>query len=955
MLDLLGRHGAVALLAGHGWGKSTLAGAIAAEFDGAVAGARCGDLVQGGLAEAVDRLRAEGGPALLVVDDAECLASDVDAIALLAELTEAPGRDGIALLLCTSEPIGELLAGDAFDEDGIGTRIPVLTPRDLRFSMGEVEGMRARSAATSPLPATDVLRLTGGWPRGVREAVQLEARNPRILDLLDDAIESSVLTALTSTERHFLLRVAALAPVDRAAAIAVLGRDVNDSWRAVDRKQLPLVTVDAEQISMRRPLLDYFRSELARELPGATQRLRADYLAYLRSMGRLVEVVDWHLDRGSRSEALDLIAEYVRTGADVDMAEPAFERWIKALGLDALLANDDSAGMMIRILHRRQQTEQAAMLAQQLIDDDRMDSMLEADPDLRPVVMYVLHNRPQVALQLLPEARGSHALGAFAYSVAATGDTEPVEPPDRSEWGDLAIHVLWGMIWQGRLADAIDSVTEGRTITDANASLVLAALWSDRTELADDAYRQVPKGDGYPWAQFAQAAIALYRSEFDKGLRILGNAMPSAQRTQAAPTFETLASYLVLKSGDAGRAIRSVEARLPQHLSSGRHAIAEWSQVILALSYLDRERPEEAAQVLEAAIPAMEQAERLLLLATARIAYAETQARTGASTAVLRQLLEAAVTAPAGIGSPYWEREARSYGRELRRLGLIADGAGVAGSSASDAGRGAEPRSERLGVAAVPQQHSGRLSAYEKPPVLELDGVSHPLGRTKLAELVADLAVRGGVVDRAGLQVRLFPDVGQRSAGNHFRQVLFKLRELTGVVLDRPSRSEIGWPSPETLTSSDLEFEGRMRPLLADDQADVEALRASLDVMSGPYLPASELAWVSERRQLLNLLFEEGVARMLRHPAAVDDLDLIRDYGHRAVLLSPYSEEIYRLMIEAELDRGSAARARAVYGRAVDAMQDLGLEPSGEIQILARRLRERSSPERVTREAPPLE
>jgi hypothetical protein len=56
-------------------------------------------------------------------------------------------------------------------------------------------------------------------------------------------------------------------------------------------------------------------------------------------------------------------------------------------------------------------------------------------------------------------------------------------------------------------------------------------------------------------------------------------------------------------------------------------------------------------------------------------------------------------------------------------------------------------------------------------------------------------------------------------------------------------------------------------------------------------------------------------------------------------------------MIEAELERGSAARARAIHRRAVHAMKDLGLEPSGEIRVLARRVGERLRAEQADQAA----
>ncbi|WGL54140.1 hypothetical protein P5P86_09980 [Nocardioides sp. BP30] len=936
VVDLLRHHRVVVVQAGRGWGKSTLAEDVSLSFGGPARWVRCAELLEGGLEESV-----AGGPGLIVVVDAEELVHH-DGLARqlrrLAETAEDVPGSGVAALLLTHGALPGTLRRAA-DE----LRIAVLTSSDLRLSMGEVEELRSRSAAANPLSATEVMRLTGGWPRGVGAAVQLDAHNPRTVDLLDDAIESSVMADLGEAERDLIIRVSVLDSADPATVAALLGEEAGRTWERIGRLHLPMVISEGGRLTLRPPLRDYLRSELARVHPGAAEQLRSAYLSHLRAHGALVEVIDWYLDRGSRAQALDLIVEAADLDLDPLLLDQAFDRWAQSLGVDALVGRDATAGLMIRVLHRRGQTEQAALLGQQLIDEGRMQAILEADPELRPVVVYCLHNRPEVALRLLPQALGSYSLGSIAYSVAVTGSTRPVEPPDRAEWGDLAIHVLWGLLWQGRLQEAIDAMTQDGVVTEPTSSLALAALWSDQPALAEEVYRRIPKSDGYPWAQFVSAALALHDGDHQRGLRVLSAAMPAAQRQQAAPTFETLAACLMLKAGDTRRAIRHLETRLPQHQTSGRRAVGEWAQFILALGYLEQDRHDAAAQILEPAISAMEQAERFLLLSAARLAYAEASARGGAPTQVVRRLLDTALTTRAGVGSSYWEREALLHARELRRLGLV-DG-GEQTSSGPDVRERAPAVAEPVGLPGGPV---GRLSTFEQPAALELDGIRHPLGRTKLAELIADLAVHGGSVDRAALQMRLFPYVGQRSAGNHFRQVLFKLRELTGVVLDRPSRNEIGWPAGGTLDATDLVVEAQLRRLLTQARVDTEALRAMLDLMTGPYLSTSELSWVVERRQLLNLLFEEGVLRLLRDPDGSVDLDIVRIYGMRAVVLSPYSEDVYRLMIEAELDRGSAQRARAVYRRAVHAMKDLGLEPSGEIRALARRLGQRLSAEQGT-------
>jgi DNA-binding SARP family transcriptional activator len=208
-----------------------------------------------------------------------------------------------------------------------------------------------------------------------------------------------------------------------------------------------------------------------------------------------------------------------------------------------------------------------------------------------------------------------------------------------------------------------------------------------------------------------------------------------------------------------------------------------------------------------------------------------------------------------------------------------------------------------------------------------------------LAELIVDLAVHGGSANRSALQARLFPDVDQRRAGNHFRQVLFKLRELVGVSLERPNPNTVAWPAQYPLTSSDVEFERVATAFLNDDHTrEPEELRAAIDSAVGGFLPASDLPWVEERRNVLNVLYEESVIVMLRAASARGDLDIVRHYGRRATAVNPYSEDLYLLMMKAEQAHGSPTRSRAIYREAVAALDDLGLEPSAELRRLAQRL-----------------
>jgi DNA-binding SARP family transcriptional activator len=489
----------------------------------------------------------------------------------------------------------------------------------------------------------------------------------------------------------------------------------------------------------------------------------------------------------------------------------------------------------------------------------------------------------------------------------------------------MATIVHWGMIWQGRLGEVIDSATDSPDAFEDNANLVLAALWAGRPDLAASAWSHIPEPRRTrPHAVFAEAAMRLSEGADEEGLRLLRTGMAAARRTTADADFEVLIAYLTLKQGAAGQAIDLLEARIPEIRQRDRLAIAEWAQFTLALAYLAADCPDRAAPLLAQCTRTMQKAGRHLLLAAAQRAQAEAALRLGDATGAAALLAGLPPAGPTAMGSPYWEAEAGAWCTATREASVATGGKATAASRPT-----------------APPAASGRpayLNTFGDPAVLTVDGAVNVLRRTKLAELVADLAVHGGTTDRVALQLRMFPDADRRHAGNHFRQVLFKLRELAGVTLERPTADTVSWPAGAVLTASDTEFEEQIRLVLGHpDQAtaDPERLRMVLDIASGVYLPASELDWAAERRNYLSLLYEEGVTFLLNWAFGAGQLDLIREYGGRATQLNPYTEHLYLLMMRAELKWGQQSRARAIYRKAHDALRELGLEPSAEMRKLA--------------------
>src|SRR6185436_116856 len=101
-----------------------------------------------------------------------------------------------------------------------------------------------------------------------------------------------------------------------------------------------------------------------------------------------------------------------------------------------------------------------------------------------------------------------------------------------------------------------------------------------------------------------------------------------------------------------------------------------------------------------------------------------------------------------------------------------------------------------------------------------------------------------GGISRTELQLRLFPDVDRRRGGNHFRQVVFKLRELTGLSPVRPDASMVAW-TPGAVTSDAVLFEQLVESAKGLPPAEARPLlKQALDLVTGTFLAGSDLQWV---------------------------------------------------------------------------------------------------------------
>ena len=899
----------VAILAGPGWGKSTVAAQYALSVETPVVWIDCG--AGDNALEPLLRAWAEGRDTgvTVVLDAAENLLGDAGTGTPALTRLVALRPPGSRILLCTSRHLGRALRSAG--EVGFA----LITERDLRITARDARRLHPEASAA------DLLRDTGGWVAGA--VLLAQGRNdPRSTVRLNRLIRSAVIDRLSAAERTFVQQTAILPTVTIGDARALLGEEADALLHSVRRRILPLMQISEDAIVYRRPLREVLLADLSADDEELFDELGRRRLDHLQAAGRIREALEWCVAAGDRAAGTQVVERAIaglpnRTPSKDEVAE-----WLELLGPDVVLASDAVAGAVIRRLHADRRTNEAAALIRRLVADDRMELILRTNPDLHATVLWCLHDRPQDALDYLDEDFGSYRIDAISYMVSVLGATEPVEPPLQVSWGEFAPLVHWGMIWQGRLDEVIDSATDTQSAFEDNPNVVIAALWTGRRDLAGTAWRWIPPGrQARPQAVLAHAALQLAEGNVGEALGLLESGRHEAERAGQESTFDVLHAYALIRNGEAAKAIPALSPRMPTIQGAGHRAVAEWARFVLGLAHLEAGDLNAAEAHFIEALDGMRAAGRLLLAAAAERALAEVRLRSGlpAGAAVADLASEPARSGLTGhIGSRFWENEVAALTPAV---------------ATALAERSVE---EPAVVSSEAAEDAAVLYSFGDPTILEIGSDRFVLRRAKLVELIADLALHGGSMDRDLLQKRLFPEVERRKASNYFRQVVFKIRELIGVSLRRDGDLLV-WPEEVPLRAVDIDFERRIAERTSGPTGTRE-IREAFDLASSLYLPASELPWVVERRNNLSLLYEKAVVTELHEAFRTGDLELVRDYGARAIAINPYAEDLYLLLIRAEQNWGSAVRGRAMFGAAHESMRDLGIDVSDELREAAQRL-----------------
>ena len=266
----------------------------------------------------VDRL-------VIVIDDAELMATAAAALHVVKELLEGAGP-AYGVAIATRTPLALKLA--KLRTTG---RLEELAAAELAFSAPECAELIAAQAGRAPEPAEvdEVMRATDGWPLGVVLGASVgSGSTPATRERLFEFLEQEVLDATPPAVRDRLL-ASSLLPELEPDLLRALG--LGDGLIGeVERSGLPLRRADAAAASYQPLVREFLIDRLERSWPADRRReLHARVAAALAGAGRSFEAVDHWLEAERFTDAMAaMVAE--RPGLAATAPE-AVARWLDAL------------------------------------------------------------------------------------------------------------------------------------------------------------------------------------------------------------------------------------------------------------------------------------------------------------------------------------------------------------------------------------------------------------------------------------------------------------------------------------------------------------------------------------------------------------------------------------------------------------------------------------------------
>jgi non-specific serine/threonine protein kinase len=179
----------------------------------------------------------------------------------------------------------------------------------------------------------------------------------------------------------------------------------------------------------------------------------------------------------------------------------------------------------------------------------------------------------------------------------------------------------------------------------------------------------------------------------------------------------------------------------------------------------------------------------------------------------------------------------------------------------------------------------------------------------------------------------IWPDIAEEKARAYLRHELWRIRKAL------PSKSKVDYLFADDMNIS---FNSSAKHWLdvttlknLGEAASIEELIAALSTYQGELLPGFYEDWIVLEREHLQALYEQKMARLLELLQSETRWPEILDWAERWISFGQSPEAAYRYLMIAYDALGDRAKVASTYGRCMQALRELDLEPSEQTRAVA--------------------
>jgi len=880
----------------------------------------------------------EGRELLVVIDNCEQIADATVALSALGTFVRYLPNDAKVLLLSREDLSGP------FSRMLLHGEVGRFSAEDLELDADETDRLLGALGVVAPSPqlVTDV----AGWAAAAPFLVDPDGVQGFTACSLAEYLSVEVLGRRSEEERTLLLRTSVVATVTQRAVTALCGPDAVAVFDGFRTHYLP-ARIGSDSSMIYQPLLrQHLRECLEAERLDEVDALRRRAAELMIDLGRHEVAVDEFLDLGDLERAADAAERAI-----VELNERAewvtIQTWLDRIGWDVFSSRPRLLGAYIRSLYGLREFARARALVRRLTLENLMGEIVTVDPGVVPYLGLVYHWRPLDALDLINQHEGDFRADVLRYELEVLSGNTPVTPPTGVDWSDMERIMSFGLLMQGRLDQLLLMLPSDSDWTSPSfyrtPHPLLGLVWCGELERARDLIGRVPdevRSRSHTDLWHFQEAWLLWAENDLQGMLVAAEAAIEHSRATgfgAESCFQVVRAVALLGLERRQEAERVLEESITRSREAGLTAYVEWAKTFLGLVLLADDRDERAAEVLRDALEGMLASDRRLMLPLTGVYLSEAAWRIG-DTAASRDAADVALREAERAGSMF------VLCRALRHVPAVLDRQ----FGDDPASRWREPlraradEQERSPIVADDRSDSVvflEIRTFGGDAGILVDG--RPVGarRVKVLELATLLALHPNGIERELLQRRLFPDADPRRSGNYFRQVVHKLRKITGISLSRTNDGLVRWPECVHVETTD----GRVEELVSRAQASegperLSMLVEALDLMTGPFLCESDLEWAEQRRNEIDVLRSEFGREAAELALHCGENDIARNLASAVIAEDPFCEAAYRVLMSAEAHTSQTA-ALSVFQRLCVALEKIGVEPTQETKELLRRIR----------------